>query len=103
MTPHFVDAPRVAHWLDLDHVLAISEFTSNTGDPQGYSPRAEFSVTLAFQDKPLVFDVHDKSFFEGMSPNSYIATYRYEFASQEDINNLRAAYDKLLRTWKMKT
>lgn len=103
MTPYFVKAPgEYAQWIDLDHVLAISDFQAKVGDPNGASPRASFSITFAFRTEPMIFYVHDQCFFRGINEGSYVATYDYLPASQQDVDMLREAYDHLLRKWKQR-
>lgn len=103
MTPHFVNAPgEYAQWIDLDHVLAISEFHAKNGEPSGSTPCASFSVTFAFRNEPMIFYVHDQCFFRGMNEGSYVANYDYLPASQQDVDMLREAYDYLLRKWKQR-
>lgn len=99
MTPHFVDTPTDPQWIDLDHVLAISQLQASTTDPNGYAFRRQFNVTLAFRNEPLAFVLADGCKFLGMEDN-YKANYVFSKASQQEIDQFERAYQVFLDAWK---
>lgn len=100
MTPYHIDTRFNGMWIDLDHILAIGDFTERNTPATRYYPRASFTVILASQSTPIQFAVYDTSTLAGFSDVLCTIDYTYTRASASDVSELKHAYDQLLIAWK---
>lgn len=98
MTPHYIKTKPTGMWIDLDHILVISDLITIRHEPM----RSTFSITMMFREQPIIIGVHDRYTIEGYDELAQRATFTVTCASPEEITELQGEYDKLLEAWKSK-
>jgi 6-phosphofructo-2-kinase len=93
MNVHYINTPSSSMWLDLDHVIAVSNLVS----PSGLGIHSSFYVTVAFLNEPLVFRLYDKA-HEHITGH-WASTFTYTPPDEQHIEQFNQAYDALMEKW----